>query len=236
MLVRLRDTKLGIKIGNTGNRSDIGMENFENVQDPLKALDEICSPDPRQKNFSGSLSDRHQILNEINLHQGVPVDVRQSFETAKNLCLYTWFVYRFHQVSELQAFVTLEMALRAKFTRQYPDKKVPTLAILLQMSKDEKWIINERFPSLVSRAERHAWERKNFELADEHDFDTCPDMVCQEPTELEIAEALADLDIVRGITSTANKLRNNLAHGSTTLHPNSMSTLKIVSEVINQLF
>jgi len=73
-------------------------------------------------------------------------------------------------------------------------------------------------------------------LALEHDFDSCSELVYQEPTEIEVAEALADLDIVRGITSTANKLRNNLAHGSTTLHPNSMSTLKIVSEVINQLF
>ncbi|MGI5308199.1 hypothetical protein [Rheinheimera sp. WS51] len=212
------------------------MKNSEDVEDPLKSLNEICSPDPRQKNFSGSLSDRHSILSEINLHVGVPVDVRQLFETAKNLCLYTWFVYRFHQVAELQAYVTLEMALKTKFISQYPDEKVPTLAKLLKTADDERWINNERFPSLMFRAKRNAWSKKNLELAQEHDFDSCPELVCQEPTEIEVAEALADLDIVRGITSTANKLRNNLAHGSTTLHPNSMSTLKIVSEVINQLF
>ena len=77
------------------------MKKSEDVEDPLKSLNEICSPDPRQKHFTGSLSDRHHILSEINLHLGVPVDVRQLFETAKNLCLYTWFVYRFHQVAEL---------------------------------------------------------------------------------------------------------------------------------------
>lgn len=212
------------------------MKKSDDVEDPLKSLDEICSPDPRQKNFSGSLSDRHRILSEINLHPSVPVDVRQLFETAKNLSLYTWFVYRFHQVAELQAYVTLEMALKTKFKSQYPDEKVPTLAKLLKTAEEDRWINNERFPSLMFRARRNAWSKKNLALAQEHDFDSCPELVCQEPTEIEVAEALADLDIVRGITSTANKLRNNLAHGSTTLHPNSMSTLKIVSEVINQLF
>lgn len=212
------------------------MKNCDDVQDPLKAFGEIFCPDPRQKNFTGSLSDRHRTLNEINLHPGVPVDVRQSFETAKNLCLYTWFVYRFHQVAELHAYVTLEMALRTKFISQYPHEKVPTLARLLKIAEDEKWIINERFPNLRSRAKQRAWERKNFEVAEEHNFEVCPEMICQEPTDFEIAEALADLNIVRGITNSANKLRNNLAHGSNTLHPNSISTLKLVSEVINQLF
>lgn len=212
------------------------MTKFRDVEDPLKAFDEICCPDPRQKNFSGSLSERHRTLNEINLHPGVPVEVRQSFETAKNLCLYTWFVYRFHQVTELQAYVTLEMALRTKFISQYPREKVPTLARLLKTAEEDRWINNERFPSLMFRAKRNAWDRKNFELARKHDFDLYPEMVCQEPTDIEIAQALAEIDIVGGIANTANKLRNNLAHGSTTLHPNSMSTLKIVSEVINQLF
>jgi len=128
------------------------------------------------------------------------------------------------------------MALRTKFTSQYPHEKVPTLAKLLKTAEEDRWINNERFPSLMSRARRNAWDKKNMALALEHDFDSCSELVYQEPTEIEVAEALADLDIVRGITSTANKLRNNLAHGSTTLHPNSMSTLKIVSEVINQLF
>lgn len=38
---------------------------------------------------------------------------------------------------------------------------------------------------------------------------------------------------------TMNKikaLRNTLAHGSSMLHPNSISTLTVVADVINQLF
>ncbi|WP_215396937.1 hypothetical protein [Rheinheimera oceanensis] len=212
------------------------MATTETVEDPLKLLSDITLPDPRQKHFTGSLRDRHAVLCRINLHEGVPVEVRQSFETAKNLSLYTWFVYRFHQVSELMAYVTLEMALRNRFLLDYSDLPVPTLAKLLKLASEKQWIKNDRFPSLLSKAKQHAWDLKNFKLASEHDFEKEPEMRCVGPTDTEIAEALAEIDLVGGITNTANKLRNDLAHGSTTLHPQSMSTLKTVSEVINQLF
>ena len=34
---------------------------------------------------------------------------------ARNLAIYTWFCYAFHEISELKAYSTLEMALRLKF-------------------------------------------------------------------------------------------------------------------------
>jgi hypothetical protein len=86
----------------------------EEVPDPLKALSEVYAPDARQAHFVGTLADAHAILTQITLHTGVPVNVRQLFETAKNVSLYSWFVYRFHQVAESVAYSALEMALRER--------------------------------------------------------------------------------------------------------------------------
>jgi hypothetical protein len=93
----------------------------DEIEDPMKALSEIYKPDVRQANLVGDLSDIHAVLSQMVLHEEVPPNVRQLFETAKNVSLYSWFVYRFHQVAELVAFSALELALkeragRAEFT------------------------------------------------------------------------------------------------------------------------
>jgi hypothetical protein len=65
----------------------------EEIKDPLKALSEVYKPDVRQANLVGDLSDIHSVLTEIVLHDGVPSNVRQLFETAKTVSLYSWFAY-----------------------------------------------------------------------------------------------------------------------------------------------
>lgn len=47
---------------------------------------------------------------------------------------------------------------------------------------------------------------------------------------------MSKLDMVSGIVETVLKLRNQLAHGSSTLNPSSIATLQIVAEVINQIY
>ncbi len=50
-----------------------------------------------------SLQAIHVALLELQITDRAPANVRQLFETAKNVALYTWFVFRFHQVNELVA-------------------------------------------------------------------------------------------------------------------------------------
>jgi hypothetical protein len=217
------------------------VQNEEEVQDPLKSLDKVLEPDIRQKNLVGSLEDRHTELSLIQLNESVHLEVKQLFETAKNLSLYSWFVYRFHQVSELVAFSALEMALRELYLKQNPKdptskKRDPTLFPLLQHAKKEGWITNDGFPSLYKRAKHLAEQEKAMAKMKEHDFVKEPSMSIDEPSEDEITEALSKLDIVSEITDNAHKIRNNLAHGSSTVSPSSVYTLSIISEVINQLY
>jgi len=218
------------------------MTSHNELQDPLKPLAQIYEPDDRQESFASTLEDRHAALQEIALNRSTPLDVRQLFETAKNLSLYSWFVYRFHQVSELVAFSALEMALRERYQTEKPtDEKSkknrpPSLYDLMQHAKKEKWITNEGFPDFYEVARRNAEIKKMMDKSKKHNFNKEPYMSIDEPSEEEISEVLAILDRVKAIAASAHKIRNDLAHGSKTLHPNSISTLRINAVLINQIY
>ena len=171
----------------------------------------------------------------------MPNEVSQLFETAKNISLYSWFVYRFHQVAELISYSALEMALRERYLSENPndadkEKRPPTLYRLMQHAKDSQWITNEGFPSLYDRARHHAEIKKVMKKMASHDFSSEQTMAIDDPDEDEIVAALEDLDLVGAISGNAHKLRNQLAHGSSTLHPNSVSTLRTHAELINQVY
>lgn len=214
------------------------MSNKKVVEDPLKPLDQICEPDERQQHFVGKLKDNHAALSVILLNENVPIDVRQLFETAKNLSLYSWFVYPFHQASELAALSALEMALRKRYLAENPQSKLTKylhgLNKLMLHAKNEKWITNKGFSDLYERAKYFAKHKKN--ITD--DFDKEPFMQVEEPSEEEIESVLLDLDLnmVDAVVDNAPKIRNDLAHGSSVLHPNSISTLVMTSKVINQVY
>ncbi|WP_041246316.1 hypothetical protein [Brumicola nitratireducens] len=214
----------------------------DNDIDRLKKLAEVYLPDERQHYFSTTLEREHERLSEIQLNTTTPRTALQLFETAKNLSLYSWFVYRFHQVAELTAFSALEVALKEKYENEtlgeQSEKKQPklTLYFLMQHAKDNEWIKNEGFPSLYSRAWSLAEDKKNSKHAQLHDFDKEPEMICEAPSKQEVDEALKELDLVSAVAENTNKIRNDLAHGSNILHSNSLSTLVLVAEVINQLY
>jgi hypothetical protein len=133
----------------------------------LKPLNEALLPDSRfqflvieSDNFSRpfELADLHERLTLSKISLSVPETVRRQFETAKNLVLYSWFVFEFHTIGELHAYASLEFALRTRF----PDAKQKrirkgkevmeplTLGPLLQLAIKERAIIAETLP---------AWER-----------------------------------------------------------------------------
>ncbi|RUO24455.1 hypothetical protein CWE09_11395 [Aliidiomarina minuta] len=89
----------------------------------LRALEHMQAPDPRWSAFghieqngveSISLERNAKPIQEINLNDEVPDSVVVHFETAKNLALFAWHVYRFVPVAELHAFISVEFALKEK--------------------------------------------------------------------------------------------------------------------------
>jgi len=92
----------------------------------LKSFSTLLAPDERwayfaQRNTSTNevtpvtLNDRYQSIAEITLSTAAPEDVKNQFNIALMLGVYAWLYYPLHQVAELKAFSTVEMALRLRF-------------------------------------------------------------------------------------------------------------------------
>jgi hypothetical protein len=199
----------------------------------LKALSEITLPDPRievepyrpQGERSLNPADIHERLESFGrLHDKVPERVRTQFEIARNLMLYTYFVFEFQTQAELQAYAALELALRERLGR--PTRKVKRgkeikivplmLKELLQKVIAEKLIQSEKLPSF----ERTNELRKHFAKQREYEFEP---MSAKEWLEL----------VQFHITSQ----RNHLAHGNPHLDLRfSFSQIERCADIINALF
>ena len=207
------------------------------IEDPLKPIDEILLPDERQQHFIGTLEDNHAELSGAILLESVPLDVRQLFETAKNLSLYSWFVYRFHQVAEQVAFSSLEMALRLRYKQENPSsKKRMMLSKLLKHAVEQKWVSNDDFPNLREIAHHRAEQKKLFSQLQEQKIGQGVPLPIEPPTDAEIESEFQAIDMISHLPKLVSSMRNNLAHGSSTLHPNSISTLRQTAHIINAIY
>jgi hypothetical protein len=119
----------------------------------LKSLDTFYEADPRFANIVHSFDQAagviqlkspqslHEDLAPLALNDAVPEKVRHQFDLARNVYLYSWFVYEFATVAEQQAYSALEAALRHRYqeeTGKAPDK--PGLKDLFEFSIARKWI------------------------------------------------------------------------------------------------
>ena len=120
-------------------------------------------------------------------------DVISQFNVAKNLAIYTWFSYSFHQIAEMKAYSVVEMALRDIFNNYKM-----SLNHLIKRAVKEKLLINDEFLHL-----------KNSDYYG---------------------------SFVDNLPLIISKFRNSLAHGSTMLDNESLQTMHICKDIINQLY
>jgi len=159
----------------------------------LKQLDEVCQPDVRYRNrvdldhSTGIIADTtvesiYRRIEPIQLNENVPEDVRSHFEIARNLALYSWFVYSFNVVAAMQAYSSLEMALKRKTGKE----RISLKKTLAQALKGRKLATGLGLP-------------------------------------IDISDAVA-------------YLRNDLAHGNSTMHGQGIDALDLCAKLINELF
>lgn len=130
----------------------------------LRPAEYLHAPDPRNAltawcdtttGFTRQLQakDLHDAVAGFSLDPAVPEDIAQHFETVKNLFLYSWFVYRFQPVAELQSLACLEYALRERFENEIRtgklNEKRPGLQKLLRYAVDNQLVKNEGFDRWV---------------------------------------------------------------------------------------
>jgi hypothetical protein len=100
----------------------------------MKELTSVLEPDVRNLSMvkmdraSGVVSpmtidDHYSLVARVELHAGVPDDVRSYFETVKTLLVYGWLYYPFFAMSHINVALAVEMALRNRMPKVGKDRR-----------------------------------------------------------------------------------------------------------------
>lgn len=225
--------------------------------DGFRTLEHLCDPDPRTRSFvrvdnesgvirSLSLVDQFESVAEYTLSDTVPDKVCVLFDTARNLYLYAWFVYRFYNVAEQQVFACLEMALRERLKDELPlpetywSKKSrdqpPSLRSMLRYVIDRGYIKNEGFRTWRDRGIVRARQRYEVEKLQEMQ-EKGVESIDLDYSEVAVTdEDLQDYDYLSVLLKYISSARNKYAHGSGMMHNQVLHSFEVVSELVNQLF
>lgn len=219
--------------------SESTLPKAECLRDPVSAL----QPDPRTGFFVGqALALHHAEIDAIRLSTAVPEPIAIQFETARNLYLYAWHVYRFYMVAKVQALTTLELGLRTCLPDRLPEpyqrprQKQPMLAGMLGYAIDQGMIQNDGFRRWHEAAERSARQRRSFEIVRTMVDQQLEMMEHDDMAPLEITPEDRRWDLVSVLRESLPHARNNLAHGITMLTNQVLGTIELVAEILGQLY
>jgi hypothetical protein len=217
-----------------------------NTAECLRDSESALLPDPRTSFFVGqvtpSLAAHHVVIDAIRLSAAVPEPIAIQFETARNLYLYAWHVYRFYMVAKVQALTTLELGLRTCLPDRLPEpyqrprQKQPMLAGMLGYAIDHCMIQNEGFRRWHEAAEHSARQRRSFEIVRAMIEQQLEMMEYDETAPVEITPEDQRWDLVAVLRESLPHTRNTLAHGSTMLTNQVLGTIELVAEILGQLY
>ena len=222
--------------------------------DKLRSPDCVCDPDRRTHLFvnvnknSGEVTpkvidDQYQAIACFTLNSTVPSEVAAHFETAKNLYLFAWFVYRFYSVAEQQAIASLEFALRERLRdfvaaekKKYPKSNEPGLKKLFGHALKERIIRNECISVRDNWARSRATERYRFQKSEEARIAGINSWR-EDDSKILVTPEDMNYDWLGDFYELIPKIRNSYAHGSWHLYPARVRhTFEMVAEIIYQLY
>tara|TARA_R110000772_G_scaffold108722_4_gene211834 strand:+ start:45186 stop:45842 length:657 start_codon:yes stop_codon:yes gene_type:complete len=207
---------------------------MEDVEDPLKSLSTIFEYD--RPFLTGEIEDFHADLSSVTLDTSIDVDVRQLFETAKNVALYSRFVYRFHQVAESVGFGALELTLKRLHSKLASGKTPIGLGRLLRWAFDAGFLdtayFGDHLDDLTKSGIRKERKRSADKLRDAGQVSEDPNRPI---TKDDMQDGLTRNLGIHYYIGTVSGLRNNLSHGSTMLVPGSISSLRRTADLINHI-
>lgn len=217
-----------------------------NPAEILRNPDSAAEPDPRTMMFAGqtppSLVVHHSEIEAIHLTAAVPENVAIQFETARNLYLYAWHVYRFYPVAQSQALFALEFGLKSRLPSrlpppyQRPKQPYPMLAGLLGYAIDQGLIRNEGFARWHRTAEDRARQRRFMESIQTMVDQQLEIMQMEKDEPITLAPEDQSWDLVQVLRTSLPCLRNELAHGSSMLTNQVLGTIELVAEILSQIY
>jgi hypothetical protein len=208
----------------------------------LRSPEKIGLPDPRMGSGAYALDrlvGHHQAMFNLPLGAAVPEAVRVHFETAKNLFLYSWCVYRFYMVAEQYALTTLELALRSKLIAvglvKAEGERIPGFRHMLRVAQDKGLVSDARFTPREEAANKLAHDRHSMEMIKKMEelglSEMTYDSSAIKPTEEDLA-----INWLERIADSLPDTRNMHAHGTSTLYPTVLMTFVVVHNIMQQLF
>lgn len=210
-----------------------------NPADGLRSPQTACLADPRMSGDARGMDERWCAISTLNLNADVPEAIVHHFETAKNVLLYAWFVYRFHMVAEQYVLTTLEFALRERLLHENPMKiasdRVPGLKWMLSTARKEGWISNKQFDLSRELAQKKSEIRHSLRMIHRMEELGLSEME-YDLSAVEIAEEDLAHNWIEQFESDLPNLRNMHAHGTKSLYPTVFNTFRIVHNLIEQLF
>lgn len=189
-----------------------------------------------------SLAAHHADIAKVQLSSAVPEAIAIQFETARNLYLYAWHVYRFYMVATTHALTTLEFGLRERLPEQLPmpyqrtGQKRPMLAGMLGYAIDKGLVRNEGFRRWHHAGEQRARERRSMDAIRTMVDQGLDSMEIDDEGSLEVLPEDLRWDLVEVLRQSMPSLRNQLTHGIPMLTRQVLGTLELVAEVLNQLY
>ncbi len=198
----------------------------------FKTLAQVSEPDERhlpwvvRDRASGdnyrrkTLDDHFRLIASIELSERVPELVQNTFTTARHLLLYSWYVYPFIVVAELQAYASLEFALKWRLSGEAPNVDRWGLRKCMEYAIERGWLRDEGVREAAEARAGHVDFLESFGLAGKEQ-------------KLDESDPQA---YVKSLAESFAHLRNELAHGSPMLWPGGYVTLSLVARLINQLY
>ncbi|MGV8825306.1 hypothetical protein [Methylibium petroleiphilum] len=232
----------------------------------MRTLEQLQQPDARMPHFAVwdgaafrtiTQEDRYESIAALALDQAVPSDIRIHFDTARNVYLYAWFVYRFHVVAEQQVLATLELALRTRLISagildahgEYRRVRPPTtsggpprvkservgLRRLQELASEAGLLRNDRIKDRAAWAARLARQRQSIEQMQKMTELALTEMAVPDEAPVPSQDEL-DFDWIGHFAKHLPDLRNTHAHGSSNVHASVLRTFQFVRALIQQLF
>lgn len=189
------------------------------------------------------------LFNEIELFKldsKVPEDIATQYDTARNLYLYAFHVYRFYNIAQQQLYSVLELSIKECIGEEKLKKYIKSkqrngrgpragLSIYMQYLKDHQLIVNSDFPMWHNRNKLEAenvYREKISKLMEEKNLQE------YEWDDSEIDESQFDVkwDYVAMLCKTLPGIRNSFAHGSKSLYNDVLRYFQDISIIINNMY
>lgn len=217
----------------------------------LRTPESSLLPDARNSMFEGNTKENlYQSVNQFALADFVPENIQQQYDTARNLFIYGYHVYRFYVVADKQLYSTLEFAIREcvgedklwlylkqKRKEQKGKKGNPSLGLRLYLGylTEHQLIQNEDFPQWHHRRAQNAENQYILEISNKMDEENL-DSYTLDPDEIDLEGCSFDWDLTQILCETIPALRNSLVHGSSSLYPGLINHFEQISIIINKIY